>query len=273
MTAKQSQATIENPNNLNLVEVATYQRRIKASQERVWENVMDWEHLPHLHNTSFLYAELDDAGDWGWRIWSAQDHHSHVELCYDLPNDRYVARSYRGLDQVSEIWTMVRSAAEQTDIEVRFLVPDVTADNIASVGDFFRDLYTTLWDEDEAMMMERQAQLDNQAKRFPLEIDLGFQDEVMQRLPLHVELKSGRYRIIAVDGQLKAHSVICPHILGPLDSEIVDNKLTCPWHGYQFDIDTGECVLPANATCRLSKAPSITTSDEHRPRVRVGFVH
>jgi len=271
MTAKQSHATSENPNNLKLVEVATYQRRIRASQERVWENVMDWEHLPHLHDSNFQYAELDEAGDWGWRIWSAQDRHSHVELCYDLPTTRYVARSYQGKNQVSEIWTLVTPVLDETDIEVRFLVPDVTKDKQLSVGKFFRDLYSTLWDEDEAMMIERQVRLDSQSIRHPLEIDLGFEDEVMSTLPLYVELKSGRYRIISVDGQIKAHSTICPHILGPLDSEVIDNKLTCPWHGYQFDINSGECVLPANATCRLSKAPKITISDHNRPRIKVGF--
>ena len=271
MTAKQSHATLENPNNLNLVEVATYQRRIRASQERVWENVMDWEHLPHLHHSNFRYAKLDEAGDWGWRIWSAEDHHSSVELCYDLPNNRYVARSYQGENQVSEIWTVVTPVLDETDIEVRFLVPDITKDNQHSVGKFFRDLYSTLWDEDEAMMMERQARLNSQSNRHPLEIELGFEDEVMAALPLYVELKSGRYRIILVDGELKAHSTICPHILGPLESEVIDNKLTCPWHGYQFDINSGECVLPTNASCRLSKAPKITVSDDERPRIKVGF--
>ena len=271
MTANQTQATQENPNKLNLVEVADYRRRIRANQERVWENVMDWEHLPHLHHTNFRYAELDDAGDWGWRIWSAEDHHSHVELCYDLPNNRYVARSYQGARQVSEIWTIVTPVENETDIEVRFLVPDVEEAKVASVGEFFRTLYTTLWNEDEEMMIERQNQLDGQSERYPLERELGYEDEVLASLPLYVNLKGGRYRLIAVDGQLKAHSTTCPHILGPLDSEVVDNKITCPWHGYQFDLDSGECVVPANATCRLSKAPAITISDDDRPRIKVGF--
>ncbi|MFT6432207.1 MAG: nitrite reductase/ring-hydroxylating ferredoxin subunit [Candidatus Azotimanducaceae bacterium] len=271
MTAKQHQATLANPNNLNLTEVTRYQRTICANKERVWENVIDWQHLPHLHNTSFSYAELDDAGDWGWRIWSDQEHRSHVELCYDMPNNRYVARSYKGIQQVSEIWTTVTPTDQTTDIEVQFLVPDVPQEKVASVGKFFQQLYSKLWDEDEAMMIERQAQLDKQSELHPLKIDLGYEDELLTSLPRYIDLKRGRYRVIAVDGQLKVHSVVCPHILGPLNSEVIDNKITCPWHGYQFDLDTGACVSPANASCRLSKAPQISVSKEPRPRVQVGF--
>ena len=273
MTAKQQQATLENPNNLNLVEVTRYTRTINANKARVWENVFDWEHLPHLHNTSFRYAELDDAGDWGWRIWSDQARRSHVELCYDMENNRYVARSYKNQEQVSEIWTTVTPDHQATDIEVRFLVPDVTEEKIASTGKFFKQLYTKLWDEDEAMMIERQTQLDKRSELHPLQVDLGYEDELLSSLPRYIDLKRGRYRMIAIDGQLKVHSAICPHILGPLSSEVIDNTIACPWHGYQFDLDSGACVSPANATCHLSKAPQISISSEPRPRVQVGFTN
>ena len=38
--------------------VATYRRTIHASLERIWENVLDWEHLPWLHRSAFAAAEL-----------------------------------------------------------------------------------------------------------------------------------------------------------------------------------------------------------------------
>ena len=81
MTALQCNAKEFNPNKLELVEVARYQRTIYAPLERVWENVLDWEHLPHLHASSFNYIELDDGGEWGWRTWSDAEHAGHVELC------------------------------------------------------------------------------------------------------------------------------------------------------------------------------------------------
>ena len=53
--------------NSDLTVVATYRRAIGASLERVWENVLDWEHLPWLHSGSFADIKCLDAGDWGWR--------------------------------------------------------------------------------------------------------------------------------------------------------------------------------------------------------------
>ena len=51
--------------------VAVYRRRVGASLERVWENVLDWEHLPWLHAGSFRSIHCRHAGDWGWRaqVW------------------------------------------------------------------------------------------------------------------------------------------------------------------------------------------------------------
>ena len=35
---------------------------------------------------------------------------------------------------------------------------------------------------------------------------------------------------------------VCPHQGGPLDEGGVDGKtVTCPWHGWQFDVTTGLC--------------------------------
>jgi nitrite reductase/ring-hydroxylating ferredoxin subunit len=33
----------------------------------MYENALDWEHLPWLHQSSFSDIECIDAGDWGWR--------------------------------------------------------------------------------------------------------------------------------------------------------------------------------------------------------------
>ena len=45
----------------------TYWREVGVGIERIWENVLDWEHLPVLHETSFNAVELIEIGDWGWR--------------------------------------------------------------------------------------------------------------------------------------------------------------------------------------------------------------
>ncbi len=36
---------------------------------------------------------------------------------------------------------------------------------------------------------------------------------------------------------------ICPHMGGPLSCGIVqDGKLSCPWHGWMFDVESGACA-------------------------------
>lgn len=45
-----------------------------------------------------------------------------------------------------------------------------------------------------------------------------------------------------IEGQIYALENVCPHMGGPLgEGEIEDSIVTCPWHGWQFDIRTAEC--------------------------------
>lgn len=51
-------------------------------------------------------------------------------------------------------------------------------------------------------------------------------------------------RIIAlfnVDGRFYALDGICPHQGGPLGKgSLCGSIVTCPWHGFQFDVTTGQ---------------------------------
>lgn len=56
-------------------------------------------------------------------------------------------------------------------------------------------------------------------------------------------------RVIAlfnVEGTLFALDGICPHSGGPLaKGRLVGSVVTCPWHGWQFDVTTGRhCLAP-----------------------------
>jgi nitrite reductase (NADH) small subunit len=59
----------------------------------------------------------------------------------------------------------------------------------------------------------------------------------------HDELVVGE-RIVAlfrVEGQFYALDGICPHQGGPLGKgEVRDCIVTCPWHGWQFDLRSGQ---------------------------------
>ena len=44
-----------------------------------------------------------------------------------------------------------------------------------------------------------------------------------------------------VDGEFYASQHHCIHLQGPLgEGSIDDHVLTCPWHGWQYDVRTGE---------------------------------
>lgn len=56
-------------------------------------------------------------------------------------------------------------------------------------------------------------------------------------------------RVVAlfnVDGQFHALDGICPHAGGPLaQGYLRKHVVTCPWHGWQFDVTTGQhCLNP-----------------------------
>jgi nitrite reductase/ring-hydroxylating ferredoxin subunit len=49
--------------------------------------------------------------------------------------------------------------------------------------------------------------------------------------------------VMRVDDQLYAFDRFCPHARGDLsDGDVIDGQLTCPDHGWYFDIETGRCL-------------------------------
>ena len=47
---------------------ATYTREVGVGVDRIWENVLDWEHLPALHEIFFDHVRLVETGSLGWRV-------------------------------------------------------------------------------------------------------------------------------------------------------------------------------------------------------------
>lgn len=55
-----------------------------------------------------------------------------------------------------------------------------------------------------------------------------------------------------IDGEIFALDGTCPHAGGPLgEGSLEETVVTCPWHGWSFDVKTGECQNnpDANAAC------------------------
>lgn len=242
--------------------VALYARRVAASLERVWENVLDWEHLPWLHAGSFRSIRLHDAGPWGWRARAGLEPDGdeiELELRVEREAGRYVTRTLTGPGAGSEIWTALESAGpEATDVRVGFDLPGVPPDRVDRLGVGYVRLYARLWDEDEAMMRRRAHQLTQLARppgaREPLR--LGRLEALRERLPLVVTWAGRAFRIVEAGSELLAHATLCPHMLGPLEECAVEaGRVRCPWHGYSFDLKTGRC--PEDPRLRLRAAPRI----------------
>jgi nitrite reductase/ring-hydroxylating ferredoxin subunit len=58
---------------------------------------------------------------------------------------------------------------------------------------------------------------------------------------LKIEIAGRVYRLIELGGAIAVHSAVCPHMGGPLGDAEIDERgcITCPWHGYRFDVHTG----------------------------------
>ena len=262
-----------------LVLAATYTREVRAGIERIWENVLDWEHLPALHDIYFNHVALIESGSWGWRVELTKartaDRRMLLKLQIDRAKARYRVRTLAGDGMGTEISTLLEALGpRRTAIEVRFYLPEHRPERLAALGEKYQASYARLWDQDEAMMMRRETLLAR--SRTPSErsgalLALGPISELRSRLPLLVELHGEPFRILELeDGVLVAHTTICPHWLGPLDEAVPENGvLRCPWHGYRFDLRTGMGV--DGRGCRLAPAPRVVV-DPVTGEAAVGFV-
>lgn len=65
--------------------------------------------------------------------------------------------------------------------------------------------------------------------------------------------------LFRIEGRCYAVANACPHMGGPLaDGKLKDHIVTCPWHGWTWDIRTGENVRNP----RLKKLPCFPVSVE-----------
>jgi nitrite reductase/ring-hydroxylating ferredoxin subunit len=260
----------EFPVGRHLDRVAVIERSIGASIERVWENVLDWEHLPWLHGRDFASIELDEQADWGWRAKASSrrrpDDFYVIELRIDREAGRYVTRTLSGTGAGSEIWTALEVAStDLTRIRVEFWLPGVPEARRARIGAGYVHLYQRLWDEDESMMRERAACLTERSAvrspRTPTTVALGTRTELIAQLPKRVDAADSTWRIVMWKGEPLIHDARCPHAFGPLYacSPDAEGELVCPWHGYRFDVRTGESR--DGRRLRLRKPPRL----EHDP--------
>lgn len=70
-------------------------------------------------------------------------------------------------------------------------------------------------------------------------------DGISEKCATIVSLSGERVAIFRYDGKVSAISNVCQHQNGPLgEGRIIDGCVTCPWHGYQYQPESGAAPAP-----------------------------
>jgi nitrite reductase/ring-hydroxylating ferredoxin subunit len=81
-------------------------------------------------------------------------------------------------------------------------------------------------------------------------------DEVAADRPFAFEAGGAKIIVVQAKGHLRAFRNACGHIGLPLERGVVDADeatITCPWHAYRFDADSGACLSAPD--CQLEPFP------------------
>ncbi len=78
----------------------------------------------------------------------------------------------------------------------------------------------------------------------PRFVKMATVDELPPGRSKEVEFEGRIYALFNVGGEISAIDGICPHQGGPLAEGCMEGStVTCPWHGWQFDVRTGKTPL------------------------------
>ncbi len=80
-------------------------------------------------------------------------------------------------------------------------------------------------------------------------VKLATLDELPPGSSKEVEHEGRIYAIFNVNGVISAIDGICPHQGGPLaDGRVSGGIVTCPWHGWQFELGSGRSTISHRIT-------------------------
>ncbi len=78
----------------------------------------------------------------------------------------------------------------------------------------------------------------------PRFVKLANLSELPEGSAAEVEFEGRVYALYNIKGVVSAIDGICPHQGGPLAEGLLEGTtVTCPWHGWQFDVCTGKTPL------------------------------
>ena len=75
-------------------------------------------------------------------------------------------------------------------------------------------------------------------------------DEVPPGMIREFQIDGKTFALSNVEGKLYAINNLCLHRGGPLgQGELKGSVVTCPWHGWQYDVTTGRLVTNPAVAC------------------------
>ncbi len=67
--------------------------------------------------------------------------------------------------------------------------------------------------------------------------------DVAPGMGIVAEVNGRAIAVFNVDGTIHAIDNTCMHRGGPLgEGELEEDTVTCPWHGWQYNVKTGACI-------------------------------
>jgi nitrite reductase/ring-hydroxylating ferredoxin subunit len=77
--------------------------------------------------------------------------------------------------------------------------------------------------------------------------------DVAPGLPHLVEMDGRRIVLVRVGARVHALADACAHQGGPLSQgKLSGTRLACPWHGWMYDVRTGQCLFPGRGAAVAS---------------------
>jgi len=89
-------------------------------------------------------------------------------------------------------------------------------------------------------------------------------DELTAGVPRLVEAAGRRIVLARVGDAVYACADTCAHKGGPLsEGKLSGTRLACPWHGWHYDVKTGQCVFPGRGASVASYPVEIANGEIH----------
>ncbi|NGQ94363.1 Rieske 2Fe-2S domain-containing protein [Brevibacillus sp. SYP-B805] len=91
--------------------------------------------------------------------------------------------------------------------------------------------------------------------------------ELEEGRPVRLTREECDVLLVRIDGKVMAFRNQCPHMGMPLDGGLVEGSaITCPWHGFRFDLSTGECMTAPH----VQLEPFPVRVEDQRVWIRLG---